>query len=264
MNFELFVFDVDGTLLNPDGRISPEILATVRELRKEAQITLATGRSWASARPYVEILGIDVPVILYHGAVIFDPQTQGVLRERRLSGVSALQAVSVLEKFPVDAQIYRSLDDPVVYVPRLTPAIQEFLGKENLPVQEVTEFKRLVGEGPLKLLVIGNAEVLTELEGVLHMGVSGINVVRAERTYLEVLPSSVSKGEALTWLSAHLQIPLGRIVAVGDQMSDLSMIEAAGLGVAMAHAPKEVREKAALVVVKISELPGALSWKCAQ
>lgn len=262
MNFKLFVFDLDGTLLDPDGRISPETLATVRRLRKEAQITLATGRSWASARPYVELLSIDVPVILYHGAVVFDHKIARVLREARLSGVSALQAVSVLERFPVDVQIYRSIDDPVVYVPKLTPAIQEFLGREKLPGQEVSEFKRLAGEGPLKLLVIGGTEILPELENVLRTEVPGINVVRSERAYLEILPSGISKGEALAWLSAHLRIPLEKVVTVGDQISDLSMIEAAGLGVAMAHAPSELREKAALVVTKISELPETLSWRC--
>ncbi|MEM3658725.1 MAG: HAD-IIB family hydrolase, partial [Candidatus Hadarchaeum sp.] len=79
-------------------------------------------------------------------------------------------------------------------------------------------------------------------------------VVRSERNYLEVLPLGVSKGAGLVWLCERLGIPLRNVVAIGDQESDVSMFEAVGLGIAMAHAPRMVVEKAKHVIRSIPEL----------
>ena len=82
--------------------------------------------------------------------------------------------------------------------------------------------------------------------------------MRSEKKYVEVLPPGVSKGAALAWLCKHLDIPLARTVAVGDQMIDLSMIELAGLGVAMATGSGNLKMYADLVIEKIEELKAVL------
>ena len=87
--------------------------------------------------------------------------------------------------------------------------------------------------------------------------------VRSDRNYLEVLPHGVSKGAGLAWLCEWLGIPLERVVAVGDQESDVSMFERVGLGVAMAHAPEIVRRKAQIAISAIPELQELLVAKVA-
>lgn len=85
-----------------------------------------------------------------------------------------------------------------------------------------------------------------------------LTVVRSARNYVEVLPPGASKGEGLSWLCEYLGIPLSRTVAVGDQESDISMVERAGLGVAMAEGADKLKMRADLVIERIEELKAVL------
>ncbi len=252
MNFELFAFDLDGTLLGPDGVLPPATRDFLGRLRARARMTLATGRSLPSAWPYIEDLGIREPVVLYHGAVVFCPNTRKTLYEAHLSPDVVRSALQIASDFPVDVQLYRSVDDPRIYVRSLSPNILQFAKKEGLSVQVVDELEALAKEGLLKLLFIGMDSVFEELREALK-GVEA-TVTRSERNYLEILPPGVSKGAGLAWLCERLNIPLEKVVAVGDQESDISMFEVVGMGVAMAHAPCTVLEQADWVIRNIPEL----------
>ncbi len=221
-------------------------------------ITLATGRSLASATPFVTVLGITTPVILYNGAVVYDFPAGKALAERRLSAEDARVAIAVAREFPVDIEVYRDIRDPTLYVERITPRVRRFLEKEKLPAREVGDLTSFLDFPPLKLLVLGDPRVLPELERELNREIPAVTVVRSEVNYLEILPPGVSKGEALRWLWGHLGIPSEEVVAVGDQLNDLEMIRYAGVGVAMAHGPGELIRAADLVISSVAELPNLL------
>ncbi len=254
----LLVFDLDGTVLEGDHRLSPGVHAAMGKLSRRFWITLATGRSLASATPFVLTLGITLPVILYNGAVVYDFPTEVALREQRLGVEEARTALAITRGFPVDVEVYRAMDDPALYVERITPRIARFQEKESLPAREVGDLSAFLDCPPLKLLVLGDPGVLAKLEAELKRGVPGIAVVRSEVDYLEILPCGASKGAALRWLSEHLGIPREGVVAVGDQLNDLEMIRYAGVGVAMAHGPEELRRAADLVISSVAELPRLL------
>ena len=256
-SYRLFAFDLDGTLLSRAGSIPPSIEGFLAGLVERAWVTLATGRSLASARPYAERLGINAPAILYHGVVIWDFSAGKAILERRLPPQGAAAVLEVCRNFPVAVQLYRASDDPTVYVSEFSRPVLEFARKESLPLKE-GDLGQLAREGPLKFLIIGAPEQLPGLAALLREAAPGLTVVRAERDYLEVLPPGVDKGEALAWLAGYLRIPLGEVVAVGDQESDLPMIRRAGLGVAMAAAPDVVRQAADVVVSSVAELADVL------
>ncbi|MFH1609158.1 MAG: Cof-type HAD-IIB family hydrolase [Candidatus Bipolaricaulota bacterium] len=261
MRYRLLAFDLDGTLLARDGTIPSGTKALLTEARSQAKITLVTGRSLASAQRYFRELEITCPVVLYHGAVVWDPVAGELRLERRIPPKLARRALAVLESLPVHVQVYLAVGDPTVYVARVTAPIQRFLDKENLPVKEVS-LTEILDRSPLKFLAIGEPEILATAEETLREALPELTVVRSEREYVEVLPPGVSKGEALAWLCAHLGIGLEDVVAVGDQMSDLSMIERAGLGVAMAHGPATLRERADIIVESIEEMREILRSGC--
>lgn len=194
-------------------------------------------------------------MILYHGAVVFCPRARKPLREVHLSQEAAVFALRIAKSFPVDIQLYRSVFDEYVYVSSLSPAVVEFTQKENLPLRCVPDLLPLAKGEVLKLLFMGEAEVLQALREALREVEA--TVVRSEWNYLEVLPKGISKGAGLAWLCQELGLSPERVVAVGDQESDVPMFEVAGLGVTLAHAPQAVREKADLVIPNVEELE---SW----
>jgi len=254
----LLVFDLDGTLLDRDHRLSPDTHAALGKLSRRYPITVATGRSRASAAPFVMALGITVPVILYNGAVVYDFLTGRALHERRLAAEEARAALRIARAFPVDVEVYRDMCDPTLYVERITPRVARFQRKEKLPAREVGDLIAFLDFSPLKLLLLGEPGVLAALQAELERGMPGITVVRSEVDYLEVLPPGASKGAALRWLCERLGIPPRGVVAVGDQLNDLEMVRYAGTGVAMAHGPPELRRAADLVISSVAELPGLL------
>ncbi len=255
----LFVFDLDGTLLGPDHRLPRETVEFLtRELVHKHRFTIATGRSLASTRPFLRELGVGLPVILYNGAVIYDPAGGKVLRELRLPLKMAREALRLARSFPVHPEVYRDIHDPNLYVDQITPAIAAFQRKEGLPAVEVGDLLSSLDFCPLKLLLIGPREVLPDLETRLREALPQAEVVRSEQDYLEVLPPGASKGEGLRWLCRFLGVSPEEVVAVGDQLNDLGMLEVAGVGVAMAHAPEALRRRARLVIQEIAELAALL------
>ena len=78
-------------------------------------------------------------------------------------------------------------------------------------------------------------------------------LVRTRQDYLEIITVAASKGAALGPLAAHVGVALDRVVAVGDQENDIEMLRAAGLGVAMPHAPEAVRQAADRVAPPAAE-----------
>lgn len=255
--WELFAFDLDGIPVAWDHSLPQEVASWVRRLAERTWVTLATGRSLASAQPFAGRLGINAPAILYHGAVIWDFSAGKAVLERRLPPQEAVAVLKACRDFPVAVQLYRIPDDPTVYVSEFSGPVFEFARKESPPLQEA-DLERLAREGPLKFLIIGVPTVLPELDIVLREVAPELTVVRAERNYLEVLPPGVDKGEALAWLAGYLRIPLEEVLAVGDQESDIPMIRRAGLGVAMAAAPEVVRQAADMVVSSVAELADVL------
>jgi len=144
MKYELFAFDLDGTLLDPEGQLPLATLDFLNTLKAKARFTVVTGRSLFSARPYIDALGIDIPVVLYHGAVVFHARERRVLYEARLPSSVAQKVLVVAQNFPVDVQVYRSVDDPHIYVRRISPQIEEFVKKERLPVKVIHSVASIV------------------------------------------------------------------------------------------------------------------------
>jgi len=253
-DYELFAFDVDGTLLERDGTLASSTRKFLARLSRHSRVTLATGRSVSAASPWIDALKISTPAILYHGAVVYDPLAKRALHEEHVPGELARKVFSVAHSFPVQPQIYRSLDDPLVYVSKVTPQIEAFFAREGLSGKVIEDETEVLAVDPIKMLFIGDPAELPHFEDALHRVVPELTIMRSEKKYVEVLPPRASKGDALAWLCEYLGIPLTHTVAVGDQMIDLSMIERAGLGVAMAHSGHELQSRANAVISQISEL----------
>jgi Cof subfamily protein (haloacid dehalogenase superfamily) len=242
--FRLVVVDLDGTVRSRRLGIPPGVRAAVAEARvRGVRVCVATGRMWRSAEPWVRALGADPPVILYNGGQVLDFATGRTLYERRLPRDAARAALALARRDP-DVQPHLYLHDRV-YVERLHPLTDAYAADDGLTYELVPSLDALLADDdPHKLLVIGGRERVESLQRAVRAARLPVHDVQSEPVYLEILPPHVSKGAALVAMLEALEVAAGETIAIGDNWNDVEMIEAAGLGVAMGHAPDGVRARA--------------------
>jgi Cof subfamily protein (haloacid dehalogenase superfamily) len=246
MPFELLVLDLDGVVLDSTMRIDRALEAGLqRAMARGLRVTLATGRMPQSARPYWERLRISTPMILYNGALVFDPAAGAPLYARSLPVGLPWQAYPLYANAPVEPLFFA---DDTLYCLEKSASVVSYCEEQALDLVEIADRETFLREGSfVKCLFIGHPGVLQILRGEMAPAVGSARLVQSRPDYLELLPAGASKGQALRFLASHLGIPVDRVVAVGDQENDLEMIQAAGLGIAMPHSPPHVRAAAAHV-----------------
>jgi Cof subfamily protein (haloacid dehalogenase superfamily) len=252
--YRLVVFDLDGTLVDDNLEIAAEDLRGIEEARaKGLNITLATGRTFQSALPYIEKLGVDLPVILCNGAAIVSPKGGAILYQQNLH----LEAANLLLEKAFESDLDCLLfTDPFTACPsvyRLTPLLADFILLEGLHNVELNNLIDIVRrDAPIKVQIVGDGQVLRAFQDKISGRVPELTIVMTQSDYLEAMPAGVSKGAALEKLAEHLQVPMAQIVAFGDSVNDREMLVVAGMGIAMAGAPEELKEAADFTVPSVA------------
>ncbi len=243
MTYRLLVTDLDGTLVTSSREITPRTLAAVRAAQQEGvRVCLATGRMWSSAEPYARRLGADAPAILYNGGLVYDFATEAVLYRLPLGYESARAVLEMLREFPsVLPHLY--INDRV-YAAGPSELTEQYRRRNGLEVELVGDLVAFLRLEPMKILIIGTPDDLLTVLAQIRARALPVHAVFSEPTFLEILPQGSSKGTALEFLAPRLGIPLAEVIAVGDNLNDLEMIQTAGLGVAMGNAPAEVKSQA--------------------
>lgn len=248
MNYKLIVSDLDGTLLNSAGKVSEATKELIRAYqRKGGVFTIATGRMEDAVTPYLDHLELEGPVILYNGSKIIDLNKNHVLYEAFLDYDTAKAALKLLRNYDWDVLLYQ---DRKIYIKGMTPGIEKHVQKEGVACHEVGDLFHFLKSAPTKILIVGNNGKFKlfadELQQLLK---SKVNFTQSEETYLEILPQGVSKGAALKKLAEGLRISMDEVIAIGDHLNDVSMIRAAGLGIAMENAHPELKDNASYITV---------------
>jgi Cof subfamily protein (haloacid dehalogenase superfamily) len=110
--------------------------------------------------------------------------------------------------------------------------------------QHVEDVLARADADPVKITVFGERPQLEALNREIQALDLRVSTTFSGPTFLEITRRGVSKGQALTHLAELLEIPMGQVVAIGDQENDLSAFEVVGLAVAMGNAPQVVKEGA--------------------
>jgi Cof subfamily protein (haloacid dehalogenase superfamily) len=245
--FKLIVFDLDGTLVDDNLEMTVEDREAIEEARRRGiAVTLATGRTFRSALPYIQKLGIELPVILCNGAAIVDPKNKRILFQQRLRRQAAVLMLEKAQDADLDCLLYTDPLSDCPSVSYLTPLLADFILLEGLHRVELNALVEIIrGNPPIKLQIVGYEEQrLLALQRFAAERIPEISVIKTQNDYLEAMPAGVSKGEALVRLGKLLRIPLSQIAAFGDSVNDRELLALAGIGIAMADAPEELKAAA--------------------
>jgi len=253
---ELLAFDIDGTLIGADHKISPftkTILARLRD--KGVLTTLATGRILPGVKAYADELEIEIPLIMSNGSVLQD-------RHGRVAALTCLPLEVVQAAIRIARQEKRDLVLYVkdkMYIEKMTDNIFPTYGSLlNNGLYEVGTWEAFEDQlsNASKCVIPDhfNEQNLFDTEPLLAKALDGRAVtLRTSPTLLEVQPNGVTKAKGLAQLAETLGITLKQVIAFGDYDNDVEMLRAAGLGVAVGNATPACLEAADLLVASPEE-----------
>lgn len=231
--------DLDGTLVNSEGRVSPRTRAALDLVRERgALLVFVTGRPPRWMYQVVEETGASGLAICANGAMVYDLGTQQVIRQHVLDADSARRLVDAIRAelpgvtFAVESGM-RFGHEPS-YVPSW-PA----------PNTAVAEVAQLLRDPVAKLLVRHPEHGPDEIHHIVA-GIAGAdaNVTYSGNVLLEVSGAGISKASTLEALCTDAGIAPADVIAFGDMPNDVPMLAWAGHGVAVANAHPRVLEVA--------------------
>ena len=257
MDYQLIALDIDGTLLNSKGQLTPRVVRSVHRATEHGwRVCLVTGRRPRQSQPVAQALGITTPLVAFNGATITDPLTLKPLRSRYLEARVADSILRDWEEAGISAFTYRDTrHGPDVYYSHLPvwPQALAYIEVEGANMCRVESVATPRPWEPLRLMVMDDESIAKKAQRLADPH------ARADctRTYLsqhydrswffEVYPLT-SKADGLQFLCSHFGIAPEQVVAVGDNVNDLDMLSVAGLGVAMGNGTQQCKEAADLVI----------------
>ena len=249
MRFDLIALDLDDTLLHGDLSISEaNRLALARAHAGGAKIVLASGRTIHSMRKYAELLGLVSPddfIVATNGAEIVETSTGRVLSESRIDEALCLEIVQAVEALGFPWQIY--VGGRILYRGwnRWT---EEDMRLTGMPSEAIRDVGAALSGGQLKFVVPGDPGLLSSARDRLAKRFGDRTALVISKPYfLEFLPAGVDKGRALADLVRRFRLKRERVLAMGDAMNDIAMLEYAGFSCAPANAIPEAKSVASWV-----------------
>ena len=236
---KLIALDVDGTLVDHDGRMSEAVREAAELARRSGhELVVSTGRSYGAALPIVERLGIDKGYcVCSNGAVTL-----------RIDA-SSPERWSVVDRVVFDPQ--PALDALRRELPTAKFALEDadgrFLSSERFQdasfgaEAEAVDFEHMRRAKAVRVVVFSTDSTAEEFgEAVGAIGLHGVTYSVGWTAWLDIAAAGVSKASALEQVRRRLGVDPSHTIAVGDGRNDIEMLDWAARGVAMGQSPDEV------------------------
>lgn len=226
MRYKLLALDMDGTLLTDQHQISPETEKWIRKAMDAGiHVCLSTGRMYTEAVPFGEQLGLETPMVMVNGSEVWRSPHQLYRRE--------------LLDPAVVSQMYRLSRDKNVWF--WADAVEGKYNEKNwepgLPERnQWLKFGYHTEDHDIR------HEIMLSLQNI-----GGLEITNSSPYNLEINPAGINKASGIQHICELLDIQMSEVVAIGDSLNDLAVIQAAGLGVAMGNAQIAVQENADVV-----------------
>lgn len=253
--YKLIISDLDESLLDDTGNVSTTDLATIHRLQHQGvKFVPNTGRGFKSVQPLLKLIGtINQPneyVISYNGGVIVENHHNRVLASHYLPHTIAEQIFQLARaRTGLGVHIY-TLND--VYTFNIDMNERDYINSRKVTTIDfdqpnLASFK----QKPIVKMLVANldhAKLATFQQTILATIPVPLSLSFSSNRYLEFNPADVNKGNAILELGRILEIEPNEIITIGDNHNDLTMIEAAGMGVAVSNSIPIIKKTAQLTL----------------
>lgn len=254
--YKILALDLDGTLTNSKKEITPHTLDVLMQAQQKGlRLVLASGRPPEGIMHLAEQLHLKEYggyVMAFNGGLIIDCTTGEHISEHLLdtSVYQHLYEVGNTDDFKILSYLDHCIacedieNEYVCYVARLN----------KMKLRKLNNFLDEISFPEPKCLIVGRENKLAVLEKKLAKYYEGkMSIYRSEPFFLEILPLGIDKARCLDFLLNYLGMKKEDLMVCGDGYNDLSMIEYAGLGVAMSNAQQPVKEAADFITLSNEE-----------
>ncbi|MBD7910875.1 HAD family hydrolase [Clostridium cibarium] len=248
----LLVSDMDGTLLNSKKQISKENKEAIKYfVERGGKFTVATGRMLSSVEEFIDELSIDMPAILHNGAKIYDYREEKVISEHSIESYRKEAIKRIYEDYPhIGIEVF---SDEIVYIYRSCYLTERYKKHDFKVVYSLPD--EIWEKDWTKVLLIGNEEELDALEEEYRMKYDKGNAFRSGPSYFDIVANGITKGRAVEELVQIEKIDPQNVIAVGDNMNDIEMLEVASYGFCIKTGAKRALEKAKYIAPSNDDHP---------
>lgn len=245
--YKIIALDMDGTLLNGEKKITDRTKAALNAAReKGVKVVLSSGRPVEGIERYLEELELiddNEFVLSYNGCLVQKIKSKDIICERGLKGSDLHYAYAISKELGVNIHAFspeRGL---------ITPKVSKYTEVEatiNGIDINICDFDEVgADEDIIKIMYIDEPEILDKALEKLPKEVSEkYYIAKSTPFFFEIINKDGNKGVGLKALADYLNVSREEVIAVGDAGNDHSMIEYAGLGVAMGNATEDTKELA--------------------
>lgn len=240
MKYKLIAMDLDGTLLDENSEISKENMEAIQYAKKqEVIIIISTGRPIQGIEKYYKQLKLSTPAITYNGGMIVNPVTKEVIFEQKLESDAFIQAYELGRKYDATMCVWSKNQ---LYVNKMNWRVEDYKkisGVEPVLIEDVEQLKQ---QGITKMLWYDEPEQICKYKQEMeNMSIGEASFCTSKPYFLEIFSSKVSKAIAIEQIGKMYGISSAEMMAFGDGINDLEMIEYVGHGVAMENAEEELK-----------------------
>ncbi len=264
MTIRLVALDLDGTLLDPYGKLPPKVCDAVGRLaQREVRIVLCTGRRFRTALPHARALGLEGAIIVNNGVLVKDLTTGETLQHAYLPPAEVSLVIEHVRRHGsplvyVDTY-HQGVDILTERTDRTHPFQREYVEDNGEFISLVEDVARAGNEGVIMVSTMADFESLAALRrgAAEHLADRVFSHAILNKNYrghiLEFLSPRAGKWPALERLASSWGIAPGEIAGVGDDTNDAELLHRVGLGIAMGNALPEVQAGARRVVSSNAE-----------
>lgn len=259
MSYRVIALDLDGTLLTPQKTILPESITALQHAREAgAKVVIVTGRHHVAIHPFYQALALDTPAICCNGTYLYDYHAEKVLASDPLRPEQAAQMVDLLTAHRVHGLMY--VDDAMLYL-ESSEHVKAHVARTQNWAQSLPESQR-----PVFRSVPSLKEAAQEVKSIWKFALTDSDIpklkqftVEVERELdlscewswhdqVDVAQRGNSKGARLAQWVKSQGMSMDQVIAFGDNYNDLSMLESAGMGVAMGNADDAIKSRADMTI----------------
>ncbi|WP_034913495.1 pyridoxal phosphatase [Erwinia sp. 9145] len=255
MSYRIVALDLDGTLLTPRKTILPESLEALKKVREAGvKVVIVTGRHHVAIHPFYQALALDTPAICCNGACLYDYHNKRVIDSDPLPQDQALRVIRMLDDAAIHGLLY--VDDAMLYETETGHVTRTINWGLSLPPHQRPVFRQ----------VDSLARAAEQADSIWKFALShpdtralqqfaesvekemGLACEWSWHDQVDIAKAGNSKGKRLAqWVAAE-GLQMRDVLAFGDNYNDLSMLETAGLGVAMGNADEAIKARAGRVI----------------